>query len=43
MELLEKKSIPDSMDILGIYEVVIDEGGQLISLDRKGLRRRGDT
>jgi len=43
VELLEKKGIPDRMDILGIYEVVMDTNSDLISYERKGLRKRGDT
>jgi hypothetical protein len=43
VELLERRGIPDRMDILGIYEVKMDGGGNLISYERKGLRKRGDT
>jgi hypothetical protein len=43
VELLEKSGIPDRMDILGIYEVRIDEGENLVGYERKGLRKRGDT
>ncbi len=43
IELVEKKSIPDSMDVLGIYEVKLDEKGEVTGLERKGLRKRGDT
>ena len=43
-EVVEKKSIPDAQDILGIYEVAIDDGdGKLVNFERKGMRRRGDT
>ncbi len=43
VEMLEKKGIPDRMDILGLYEVRMDNTGGLLSYDRKGLRKRGDT
>jgi len=43
VEMLEKKGIPDRMDILGLYEVKMDNTGDLLSYDRKGLRKRGDT
>lgn len=43
VEMLEKKGIPDRMDILGLYEVKMDSGGDLLSYERKGLRKRGDT
>jgi hypothetical protein len=43
VEMLEKTGIPDRMDILGIYEVKMDGGENLIGYERKGLRKRGDT
>ena len=43
LEMLEKKSIPDSMDILGTYEVKIDEESNVLDFARTRLRRRGDT
>lgn len=43
IEILEKKSIPDGMDVLGIYEVRLDNGGDLIEYERKRSRRRMDT
>lgn len=43
IEMVEKKSIPESQDILGHYEVRIDEGGRLIDFNRVGLRKRADT
>jgi hypothetical protein len=43
IEMLEKAGIPDRMDILGTYEVKLDSTGDLLTYDRKGLRKRGDT
>ncbi|MBI1953452.1 MAG: gas vesicle protein [Candidatus Omnitrophica bacterium] len=43
LELIEKKSIPDSMDILGTYEVKMDEAGDVLDFARTRLRKRGDT
>jgi len=43
VELLEKAAIPDSMDLLGTYEVLLNEEGEIIEFERKGLRKRGDT
>lgn len=43
IELVEKKSIPESMDILGTYEARLDKSGNLISYKRKALRKRVDT
>ena len=43
LEALEKKSIPDTMDVLGLYEIHLDANGNLTGFDRKGLRKRGET
>jgi len=43
LEMVEKHAIPDQMDILGIYEVLTDEEGNLVSFKRRGLRKRMDT
>ena len=43
LEALERKAIPDSMDVLGIYEVRLDNEGNLLSFERKRLRKRADT
>jgi hypothetical protein len=31
------------MDVLGLYELRMDDKGNLLGLDRKGLRKRGET
>ncbi len=43
IEMIEKKSIPDSMDVLGCYEVSMDDSGKIRDFSRVRLRRRGDT
>jgi hypothetical protein len=43
LEMVEKKSIPDAMDILGRYEVRLDNGGQMLNFNRVSLRKRGDV
>ena len=43
IEVLERKAIPDTMDILGLYEITMTNDGELLSLERKKLRKRGDT
>jgi hypothetical protein len=43
IEMIEKKSIPDSMDVLGCYEVSLDGSGNIRDFSRVRLRRRGDT
>jgi len=42
VELIERKAIPDTQDLLGLYEVRLDEDGHLISFDRKKVRHRMD-
>ncbi len=43
LEALERKAIPDSMDVLGVYQVRLDGEGNFISFERKRLRKRADT
>jgi len=43
IELVERKAIPDSMDLLGIYEVTTDEDGGVRTFRRVGMRKRGDV
>ena len=43
IEVIEKESIPDGMDVLGTYEVQVDEGGKIIRYERTDLRKRADT
>lgn len=42
-ELLEREAVPDTMDVLGMYEAELDSDGSVIRFQRKGLRHRGDT
>ena len=43
LEALERRAIPDTMDVLGLYEVRVDNQGNLLSFERKKLRKRGET
>ena len=43
IEMVEKQSIPDQMDILATYEVLFDEEGNLLNFERKGMRTRMET
>src|SRR5712691_3583320 len=40
VELVERKGIPDAQDLLGVYEAVLDNGGTMVSYQRKQVRRR---
>lgn len=43
IEMIEKKSIPESLDILATYEIILNESGDLKSFQRTALRKRMDT
>jgi len=43
IQIMEKKSIPEGMDILGVYEVATDNEGNILGYERNKIRRRGDT
>ncbi len=43
IEVVERKGIPDTMDILGMYEISVNNEGDLLSVERKKLSKRGDT
>ena len=42
VEMVERKSIPDTQDILGRYEMKFDLDGELLGYKRIMLRRRSD-
>jgi len=42
MEMIEKHSIPDQMDILATYDVILDDDGKLVEFNRRKLRKRID-
>jgi len=43
IEAVERKAIPDTMDVLGLYEIRLDDEGNLLGLERRRLRKRGET
>ena len=43
VELLEREAVPDTMDVLAIYDAQLDREGHVQSFERKALRHRGDT
>ncbi|MCF8129798.1 MAG: gas vesicle protein [Deltaproteobacteria bacterium] len=43
LEVVEKHSIPEGMDILASYETRLDEDGGMLEFRRTGMRRRIDT
>ncbi|NJK81298.1 MAG: gas vesicle protein [Chloroflexaceae bacterium] len=43
LDLLERKSVPDSRDVLAIYEVILDDDGNLVSYQRTRRYYRGQA
>lgn len=43
VEMVEKRSIPDGMDVLATYDVLFDNEGNLLEFTRKGMRKRMET
>ncbi|MEW5759637.1 MAG: gas vesicle protein GvpO [Candidatus Thermoplasmatota archaeon] len=41
-EVLERRSIPDTQDILGRYELTLDEKGELLGYKQVLTKRRAD-
>ena len=41
-EVLERKAVPDTQDILGKYELVLSGDGELVGYKRVEMRRRSD-
>lgn len=41
-ELIERKGVPDTNDLLGVYELRLDAAGAVVSYERTRMRRRGD-
>jgi hypothetical protein len=42
VEVLERKAVPDTQDMLGVYEFSLDDKGDFIGYRRVELRRRSD-
>jgi hypothetical protein len=43
IEMVERHALPDSQDLLGIYELILDDGGRLMNYERKRVRRRNEV
>jgi hypothetical protein len=41
-ELVERRAVPDTSDLLGVYELRLDEAGNLLRWERTRMRRRCD-
>ena len=43
IEMVERHALPDSQDLLGVYEVILDDRGRLMNYERKRVRRRNEV
>ncbi|MEK6571560.1 MAG: gas vesicle protein GvpO, partial [Bacteroidota bacterium] len=43
IEMVERHALPDSQDLLGVYEVIMDDGGRLVNYERRRVRRRNEV
>ena len=43
VEIVEKKSIPEGMDVIGTYEVRLDVKGDLLGYEKIAMRKKMDT
>lgn len=43
VEVVEKVSIPEGFDVLGIYAVRMDASGELLGYERERMRKRMET
>jgi hypothetical protein len=43
LEVLELERVPNTMDVLGCYEVVLDHHGRLVRADRTGRYHRAEV
>jgi len=41
IEVLERKAVPDSQNLIGEYDIVVDGEGEIESYERVELRRKG--
>jgi hypothetical protein len=43
VEVLEMRRIPSTTDVLAVYEVTVDDSGELVGYERKARYVRGDA
>lgn len=43
LEFVERQGIPDTMDMIGLYEASFDQHGHLINYSRQDMRKRGES
>lgn len=43
VEMVEREAIPSTLDLIGLYEVVLDQRGKILGYARKNMRKRGES
>jgi hypothetical protein len=43
LEFVEREGIPNTMDLVGLYEAAFDQSGRLQNYTRLDMRKRGDS
>lgn len=43
VEIVEKTSIPEGMDVLGVYEIRLGAAGNLLGYEKIAMRKKMDT
>ncbi|PSP61919.1 gas vesicle synthesis family protein [Halobacteriales archaeon QH_8_64_26] len=43
VNVIERRSVPDTQDILGRYEITLESSGEIVGYHRLNRYRRGDT
>ncbi|MCL5264438.1 MAG: gas vesicle protein [Chloroflexi bacterium] len=43
LDMLEMSRIPPAADVLGSYDVLLDDNGHIVQFERKRTRLRGET
>jgi len=41
-DVVEREAVPDAQDLIGRYQVTLDEDGELVSYNQISIRRRAD-
>lgn len=43
VEVLERKAIPDTQNLIGIYKILLSDVGKVLGYERKEVRRKCDV
>jgi hypothetical protein len=43
VEIIERPGLPDTMDLVGLYEINLDRQGKMLNYSRIDMRKRGEV